>query len=185
MSPWHVRMAVYVLRAGGVIAYPTEAVYGIGCDPWRFEAVERVLRLKSRTADKGMILIASTMSQLEGFVCMDDVLINRVSPTWPGPVTWVVPAGELAPPWITGRRATLAVRVTAHPQAAALCRGFGGPLVSTSANLGGRRPARTALEVRLRLPAAAVDYLVPGATGARRRPTEIRHGETGAVLRRG
>lgn len=185
MSPLQLRMAVHVLRAGGVIAYPTEGVYGIGCDPQRVDAVARVLRLKRRAADKGLILIARALSQLDGWVRMDPTVEARVAPTWPGPVTWVVAAGPLAPSWISGGRDTLAVRVTAHPQAAALCRAFGGPLVSTSANLAGRRPARTALELRLRLPAAAVDFVVPGAVGERAGPTEIRLGETGEVLRRG
>ncbi|HEX9583153.1 MAG TPA: Sua5/YciO/YrdC/YwlC family protein [Gammaproteobacteria bacterium] len=185
MSNWHTRLAVHVLHSGGVIAYPTEAVYGIGCDPFRRETVERILRLKHRSVGKGMILIASTMSQLAGLVRMNQALVQRISPTWPGPVTWIVPAGELAPPWITGGRPTLAVRVTAHPPAASLCHEFGGPLVSTSANVGGRRPARTALEVRLRVPREGLDYVLPGKTGTRVRPTEIRHGETGAVLREG
>jgi len=185
MSRWHIRQAVRALRAGGVIAYPTEAVYGIGCDPGRIEAVERVLRLKRRSVDKGMILIASTICQLDGFIRMNGVSNEQISATWPGPVTWILPAGELAPAWLMGRRATLAVRVTAHPLAAALCRAFDGPLVSTSANLGGRRPARSALEVRLRVPKDGLDYVLHGATGARAQPTEIRHGETGAVLRKG
>lgn len=185
MSRWHIRQAVRVLRAGGVIAYPTEAVYGIGCDPQRFEAVERVLRLKGRSAEKGMILVAGSLSQFEGYVRMDRAMKRRVTATWPGPVTWIVPAGELAPAWITGGRPTLAVRVTAHHQTAALCLEFGGPLVSTSANPSGRRPARTPLEVRLRLAGRELDFLVPGATGAGGRPTEIRRGDTGAVLRKG
>lgn len=185
MTPWHLRYAARILRDGGLVAYPTEGVYGIGCDPWRAEAVERLLLLKRRHVDKGMILIADSVNRLEGVVRMDEALARRTASTWPGPVTWILPAGDRAPEWISGGRSTLAVRVTAHPLAALLCCAFGGPLVSTSANLGGRRPARTPLEVRLRVPRGGLDYILHGATGGRKRPTEIRDGMTGTVLRQG
>ena len=133
-----------ILHAGGVIAYPTEAVYGLGCDPQDAAAVERVLSLKHRSVAKGVILIACDIAPLEGYVNLSPTLNARISGSWPGPATWLVPAGPRARPWLTGGRDTLAVRVTAHPQASELCRAFGGPLVSTSANPGGRRPARNA-----------------------------------------
>ncbi len=185
MSWWHLKIAARILRAGGVVAYPTEGVYGLGCDPQDAAAVLRVLAIKDRPVDKGLILIACDRAQLDGYVCPDAEMEQRIAPTWPGPVTWLLPAGPLARPWLTGGSRLLAVRVSAHPVAAGLCRAFGAPLVSTSANLSGRPPAKSARLVRKSLYARGLDYLVPGAVGSQSGPTEIRHGISGAVLRSG
>ncbi len=183
MFRWHLREAVRILHAGGVIAYPTEAVYGLGCDPQDAAAVERVLKLKRRPVEKGLILIAADIAQLEAYVNLNPALHPQVAGSWPGPTTWLLPAGPRARSWLTGGRDTLAVRVTAHPQAAELCRAFRGPLVSTSANPGGRRPARTALEVRVRFGARALDLILAGKTGPQKNPTEIRDARSGSILR--
>jgi len=178
------RRASRVLRAGGVIAYPTEAVYGLGCDPLNRTAVERLLAIKQRPVEKGLILVASRFDQLTPFVQVpDDTVMRRLRDTWPGPVTWLLPANPATPRWLRGRHASLAVRVTAHPLAAALCDAFGGPIVSTSANASGRPPARTALQARLRCP--GVDLVVHGATGGLTRPTAIRDAYSGETLRSG
>jgi len=170
------------IQAGGLIAYPTEAVYGLGCDPCNPGAVDRLLALKQRPVSKGLILLAADRAQLTPFLApLDDALEELLSQTWPGPVTWVLPAARTTPPWLTGRHATLAVRVTGHGPAAELCR-VCGPLVSTSANRSGHPPARTALAARLRL-GSGVDLVVVGATGGNPRPTEIRDGLSGRVLR--
>lgn len=185
MSWWHLKNAARILAGGGVIAYPTEGVYGLGCDPQNLAAVLRILEIKDRPLEKGLILIASDRFQLAGYVCPDSEMEQRVNATWPGPVTWVLPAGPLARPWLTGKSTSLAVRVSAHPVASALCRTFGAPIVSTSANLSGMRPARSALAVRKSLRSRGLDYLVPGNTGAQTGPTEIRDGRSGEVLRSG
>ena len=168
-----------------MVAYPTEGVYGLGCDPQNAAAVLRLLEIKDRPVDKGLILIACERAQFDGYVCPDAEMVQRIAPTWPGPVTWLLPAGPLARPWITGVSSSLAVRVSAHPVAAGLCRAFGAPLVSTSANLSGRPPAKSALMVRKSLRSRGLDYLVPGAVGAQSGPTEIRDGISGTVLRSG
>jgi L-threonylcarbamoyladenylate synthase len=171
-----------MLRAGGVLAYPTEAVYGLGCDPLNQDAVGRLLEIKRRPVDKGLILIASQFGQLTPFVLPPTVAIwEQLDKTWPGPVTWLLPARPTTPQWLRGRHTTLAVRVTAHPIAAGLCEAFGGAIVSTSANPAGRPPARSALQARLRCP--GVDLIVPGRTGGLRRPTAIRNALTGETLR--
>lgn len=166
-----------------MVAYPTEAVFGLGCDPYCGPAVARVLALKRRSAAKGLIVIAAEPGQLEPLLApMNPTVRERVYATWPGPVTWVCPAAPGIPRWLTGRHASLAVRVTAHPLAAALCRAWGGPLVSTSANPSGRRPCRSVLEIRLRL-GGGPDYILPGPVGDLAGPTEIRDAASGAVLR--
>ena len=184
-SAWLLRRAVETVRGGGVIAYPTEAVYGLGCDPLEEDAVRRILAIKQRDAAKGLILIASRLSQLLPFMAkLPDEIMGKLGKSWPGPVTWVVPAAAHVPGWLTGGRPTLAVRVTAHPDANALCEACGMALVSTSANRGGQAPARTGLRVRAQL-GSEVDWIMPGAVGGLAKPTEIREALTGKVLRAG
>ena len=177
------RLAARWVAAGGVVAYPTEAVYGIGCDPWNGAAVRRILEIKQRPESKGLILIAADFGQLEALVApLAPPRMAEIRASWPGPNTWLLPARAGVPTWLTGRHDTLAVRVTDHPLAAALCRAAGSALVSTSANRSGRPPARSALQVMLRLGPAA-DYLLAGDCGGRASCSRIRDGRTGAVLR--
>jgi len=176
---------VAALRAGGVVAYPTEAVYGLGCDPRAANAIDRVLALKGRPTGLGLILIASEFSQLAPYLApLPPALEARAAATWPGPVTWIWPGVAGLPPALTGGRDTLAVRVTAHAGAAALCHAFGGALVSTSANRHGEPPARDAAAVRAAF-GAGLDAVIDGPCGGLARPTEIRDVRTGAVLRAG
>jgi L-threonylcarbamoyladenylate synthase len=187
MNPatWPLRRAVETVRDAGVIAYPTEAVYGLGCDPLEEAAVARVLEIKHRDAAKGVILIAARIEQVLPFIArLPGEVMGKLEASWPGPVTWVVPAASHVPPWLTGGRSTLAVRVTAHPVACALCEACDMALVSTSANRSGQAPARSGLMVRMQL-GEAVDCIVPGAVGGLLKPTEIREALTGKVLRAG
>lgn len=185
MSPWKLREAARVLRGGGVLAYPTEAVYGLGCDPLDAEAVYRVLSLKGRAVGKGLILIGSDFSQLAPFVAeLPPQRRGEVEASWPGPVTWLLPAHPGLPRWLRGVHETIAVRVTAHPLAASLCRAFGAAIVSTSANPSGRTPARSPLTVR-RYFDDRVDSILHGSLGGRARPSEIRDGISGDVIRGG
>ena len=177
------RRACRALADDGVVAYPTEAVYGLGCRPDSASATLRLAEIKRRDLHAGFILIAADREQLEAFMAPLDARIERrLRRSWPGPVTWIVPATPAAPPWITGGRDTVAVRVTAHPVARRLCETFGAALVSTSANISGRPPARTALGVRRRF-GDKLDIVVPGVAGGAARPTEIRDALTNELLR--
>ena len=183
-SPWHLREARRCLDRGDVLAYPTEAVYGLGCDPLNAAAVLRLLALKQRPLEAGLILIAADYTQIEPFVApLSAPLRRRVFASWPGPVTWLLPARPDVPAWLRGRHATLAVRITAHPGSRALCQAFGGALVSTSANPRGRTPARTALQVQRYFGNTVA--VLHGPLGNRSRPSEIRDAATGRVLRNG
>ncbi|GAB2503756.1 L-threonylcarbamoyladenylate synthase [Lysobacter humi (ex Lee et al. 2017)] len=181
----NVPTAVAVLIRGGVLAYPTEAVWGLGCIPFDGEAVHRLLAIKRRPVDKGLILVAAATDQLDAVVdwsALDDTARGRVAASWPGPHTWVVPATTAAPPWVTGGRPDIAVRVSAHPVVAELCARLGGPIVSTSANLTGEPPAFRRGELSEALLALA-DGVCAGETGGLAAPTPIRVARTGDVLR--
>jgi L-threonylcarbamoyladenylate synthase len=177
--------AAALLRHGAVIAYPTEAVWGLGCDPFDEAAVLRLLALKQRAVDKGLILIAASAPQLDGLIDWDALPEERraaVLASWPGPHTWIVPATARVPRWITGAHAGVAVRVSAHPGVAALCTAFAAPLVSTSANRAGAAPPKTLAGLDPKL-VAAVDGILAGDTGGRERPSDIRDARSGATLR--
>ena len=182
MIPWTIRQAVHTLRKGGVIAYPTEAVYGLGCDPWNEEAVMRLLAIKQRPWHKGLILIASDFNQLTDFISPPPpVILKQLESTWPGPITWLLPAKSTTPSYLTGKHDTIAVRVTAHRQTVALCRAAGQAIVSTSANVTGLKPAKTVREVRWRLP--EVDTILAGHCDKNSRPSQIRDSQTGVIIR--
>jgi L-threonylcarbamoyladenylate synthase len=183
LNHWHLRLAVQVLRRNGVVMHATEGVWGLACDPWNPAAVGLLLDLKGRPASKGLIVVAADPNdfapELAGLPGADR---ERVLTSWPGAVTWIVPSRRFAP-WITGGRDTVAVRVPGHPQARALCRVFGGPLVSTSANRTGRPPAGNRIQARVRLremlqhaplPSGDLLYLLPGETLGRGAASEIR-----------
>lgn len=177
--------AAALLVRGGVLAYPTEGVWGLGCDPRNEAALMRLLAIKRREVDKGVILVASQSAQLDAWVDWAALSADRreaVQASWPGPNTWVMPARADVPRWITGVHADIAVRVSAHPVVRALCDAFGGALVSTSANTAGApAPAhREALEPAV---VAGVDGISAGETGGRIQPSTIRDARSGHVLR--
>jgi len=174
MNRWQLTQAAQTIHGGGVIAYPTEAVFGLGCDPLNPEAVQNLLALKHRPMEKGLILIAADIAQLTPFITLLTTKAEaQLAETWPGPHTWLLPARTDTPRWIRGRHDTIAVRVTAHPIAAALCRATGHAIISTSANLAGKTPASNPLRVRRYFP-NALDNILHGALGTETGPTPIR-----------
>jgi len=178
-------MAVKALREGGVIAYPTEAVYGFGCDPNNETAIQKILTIKQRPPDKGLILIAATIEQIEPFVApLSAQQRHYLQTVWPGPVTFLMPVREGVSPLLTGKHQSLAVRVSGHPLVIDLCQAFDGAIVSTSANRSGDEPARTSEESK-QMFAGQIDVIVEGETGGQDRPSEIRDLISGAVIRPG
>jgi L-threonylcarbamoyladenylate synthase len=181
-SPFKIRNAVRYIKAGAVIAYPTEAVYGLGCAPLNEDAVMTLLDIKQRPIEKGLILIASSLEQLRPYLVLDQALIDRITPTWPGPVTWVIPAQPWVPKWLTGEHDSLAVRVTNHPVARDLCAQFGSPLVSTSANPT-TRPAIKESRKLLKTFANSDIFIVHGKVGKLEQETAIYDAVSGKQLR--
>lgn len=180
----HIRKAARIMREGGVIAYPTEGVWGLGCDPFDPVAVNRILRMKQRSVDKGLILVAASIEQIEPLLAtVSKAQRQQLEDTWPGPTTWLLPdPDQRIPPWIKGKFATVALRVSDHPVVQSLCRAFGGPIVSTSANPGERPPALKRLRV-LTWFGGQLDYVVPGRLGGRSGPSTIRELGTDKVIR--
>jgi L-threonylcarbamoyladenylate synthase len=187
----HRLAALQTLDEGGIVACPTEAVWGYSCDPWNRLAVDRLLRLKRRDPRKGLILVAAHERQLQPL--LDHLtwdLRERLMAHWPGPYTFLLPDPDgWVPPWVKGDFPKVAVRVSAHPVVRALCDAWGGPLVSTSANRQGRPPART--ESALRHALATLEkpgdrpYVLPGRTGGLAQPTQIRDLVSGSIVRPG
>lgn len=183
MGALAIRLAVQALERGEIVACPTEAVWGLSCNPLSETAVAKLLKLKKRDWRKGLILVAADLDMLAPYIELPSrMALRRARDTWPGPATWVFPATPFAPMWVTGAHDSIAVRVTAHPQLAELSRAFGGPLVSTSANRAGQPPALSRTQVQLHLGPEV--HVLPGATGGLSRPTPIREASTGHLLRR-
>ncbi|NUF48919.1 Sua5/YciO/YrdC/YwlC family protein [Gilliamella sp. ESL0250] len=174
------------LKNGEVIAYPTEAVFGLGCDPDCESAVLKLLQLKQRSIDKGLILIASRYQQLIPYI--DESAITNEQKqlaftNWPGPVTWVFPKNKNTPYFLTGKFDSIAVRVTNHPLVCKLCDLYGKPIVSTSANLSTYNPCKTAIEVAKQF--GENFPILDGETGHRSQPSQIKDIKTGQIIRQG
>ena len=175
---------VSVIDQSGIIAYPTEAVYGLGCAPGDSAALTKLIALKNRPDHKGLIVIAASAEQLVPWVDFDKVVFNdELYQSWPGPNTWLVPARPDIDVLLTGGSDLLAVRVSAHPVVIELCQALG-PLTSTSANLS-EQPAATSIEQLQQYFPEGLDYVVPGPLGGNQKPSTIRHSMTGELIRPG
>ena len=177
-----IRFAVHCVRQGGVIAYPTETVYGLGCDPLCAEAVSEINRLKHREAGKGLILLASRLQQLDAFIEVSDrndraAIVGEHEPT-----SWIVTAKNTAPDWITEGLGTIAVRVTTHPLVMNLCDKLGHALVSTSANPAGKKPALNSLQLH-RYFDGLVDSMLISNHNCTGKPSKIRRLKSRQLLR--
>ncbi|MFC3033202.1 Sua5/YciO/YrdC/YwlC family protein [Pseudoalteromonas fenneropenaei] len=177
--------ACELLSQGGVLCYPTEAVFGLGCDPQNEAAVAKILALKQREIGKGLILIAANYGQCLRFVADEKIAMDKraeIFSAWPGTTTWLLPAEAHTPYWLRGDHDTIAVRVTDHPIVKQLCLQFNGAIVSTSANPAGL-PAATSLAAAQQYFADRVDGYLVGELGNALRPSQIKDARTGAIIR--
>ncbi len=180
-----IEAAAHSFEQGGIIAYPTEAVFGLGCDPDNNSAIEKLLSLKQRSADKGFILLASDYSQLQPYI--DESAISekqkiQILSRWPGAITQVLPINNNISPLLSGMYKTIAVRITQHPDVIALCRKTGKAIISTSANLSGQPAASTWQNVVQQFP-TQLDYLIKTNTLGNSNPSTIIDGITSKILR--
>lgn len=186
MSLLTIEEAVACLHRGEIIAYPTEAVFGLGCCPQNEIALSRLVALKERSPNKGMILIASDVSQILSYLDLSQIPAQKwlqIQTTWPGPYTWVIPASAAVQPLVRGSFNSIAVRITNHPVASALCRAFNGPLISTSANKAACEPYKKGDEV-LSYFGSKVAGVVEGEVGDAKAPTTIQDALTDEIYRR-
>lgn len=175
--------AAALLRDGGVLAYPTEGVYGLGCDPDNHAAFERIFAMKRRPPERGVLLIAADFEQVRPWIGdAPAAAFERAGAIWPGPHTFVFPRSPRVPEWVAGGHAGIALRVTAHAPSAALCRAFGRPIVSTSANRHGEAPARGVAEIRA-IFGDEPDGVLDAPLGGLDRPTPITDAVSGAIIR--
>lgn len=181
-----IEQAVRVLQQGGIIAYPTEAVYGLGCDPHDLAAVKKILTIKQREKNKGLILIAASFDQIKPYIqALEKDIEEKLLASWrdsPNPITWLVPVKIEVSDYLSGQFDTLAVRVTKHPLVKELCNEFGGAIVSTSANRAKQEAARTSDQVK-HIFENEVDFILEGETDPHAQPSEIRDALTDKIIR--
>ena len=170
-----------LLADGKIIAYPTESVYGLGCDPFNQLAVKKIIALKQRPSSKGFIILIADWSQLTPLIGdVPEHRLDAVRATWPGPVTWIFPPAKIIPDWLSGQHNSIAIRMSAHPVARELCAM--GPIISTSANISGDAPAIDVAEVCAQFP-YGVDGLVAGELGGNNQLSAIYDVLNGRCLR--
>jgi L-threonylcarbamoyladenylate synthase len=183
----YLEQAVDCLQQGQVLAYPTEAVWGLGCDPYNQSAFENILTLKQRPIEKGVILVAANMQQAEAFLTGLSVeQQHHIEQTWlhsteqQQATTWLVPLTSAVPQWISGQHDKVAIRITHHPLVQQLCLAFGGAIVSTSANPAGLPPAISSAQVTHYFADIAI---LDGQLGHCKLPSKIIDIVTGDVIR--
>ena len=180
-----IAIAASVMHQGGVIAYPTESVWGLGCDPQNEVAVRNILHLKQRDVSKGLILVAASIEQFSPF--LDELTEDQrqtLQHSWPGPATWLVPHNNALPKWIHGDHSSVALRVSAHPYVHHLCNAFGGPIVSTSANPQGKPAPRQPWQVhRYFHHARSLNWIAKGSVGSNAQPSSITDLLSGDIIR--
>lgn len=179
-----IQTAVKTLAHGGIVALPTEGVYGLSCDPRQLDVVKRLCKVKQRPEDKGFVLVGASLAQLQPYILpLNAEQLALVNASWPGPVTWIVPVNPTLSPLVHGKEDTIAVRVTAHPILSAVCEQFGSAVISTSANISNKPPAMTAGEIDKIFSISHVDYILEGPLGELSGPTEIRDLRSRAIIR--
>ncbi len=180
---WPIYQASQILHRSGIIAYPTEAVWGLGCDPFDESALKRLLYLKQRPHHKGLILIAASLDQFDFLIHdLPQAQKDRMQKSWPGPFTFLVPHHNRVHSLIHGQFKTVAIRVSAHPIVKQLCEQFGGPIVSTSANLSGQPTVKNAIQASKFL-GPELDFILSGPLGASKIPSQIIDLDSGHIVR--
>jgi len=177
--------AVDVFLNGGIIAYPTEAVFGLGCDPENDAALTRLLALKQRSPDKGLILLAGEFKQLLPYINQDALspeVIERMLARWPDGVTQVVAKHHALSPLLSGVFDSIAIRITSQPDVVALCKAVNRPIVSTSANLSGLAPANDWQSLDPQL-LSQIDHVIKGETLGFDKPSTIIDAISGKIFR--
>ena len=180
---WPIFQASRILHHQGIIAYPTETVWGLGCDPFDRASLERIIAIKKRDADKGLILVAGSIEQFDFLIHdLPELQKEQLEASWPGPFTYLVPHKNRVHPLVHGQFSTVAIRVSSHTMVQQLCAHFGGPIVSTSANYAGRPTVKTPVQAQ-RLLGHELDFILSGPVGLSPAPSRIVDLQSGRVIR--
>lgn len=183
ISPDRLRLAAETLAQGGVVAHATEGVWGLAADAWNEDAVQRIIAMKQRSIARGLIVVASDYNMFTPLVDPTATSAwDRAVAAWPGPITWLLPAAADAPYWLTGGQPTIALRQTAHALTRRLCEAFGGPIVSTSANLSGRPPVDSPASAQACF-GTRIDLILGGQPDTPGKASTIRNASTGETIR--
>ena len=175
--------AVRFLKTGSVICYPTEAVYGLGCDPWCETAVNEIYKIKNRTKDKPFLLVASSVEQLNKLVNIKKIT-DEVKNSWPGHNTWLIPSKLSTPKWLVNSKTNLiGVRVSNHPVIIEICKKFDSPIISTSANKSHETSINNKQDV-INMLSDNIDFLVDGNLGNEKKPSIIKNMITNKIIRK-
>lgn len=157
-----IKLAIASLKKGGIVAFPTDTVYGLGADPFNEQAVGRIYDVKKRPHDQPLPLLLADKSDLSKVATsLPDIVWQLAERFWPGGLTLVLNKSPWLPSSVSGGSDTIAVRIPDHPIPIALMRGLGTPIVGTSANLSGRPSPVTEEEVREQL-GDEVDLIIDG-----------------------
>jgi L-threonylcarbamoyladenylate synthase len=179
-----IQQATKAINSGGIIAYPTEAVWGLGCDPWNIEAVIKLLKIKQRSSSKGFVVVASSIDQISKLCTgLSQSKLQQLQQTWPGPYNWIIPDTQSwFPSIVRGKHLGVAIRVSNHPIIQKLCDAVGHPIISTSANLSGQSPCLTYQQVDTVF-ADKISGVLNGKLGGSTQPCSIRDLATGKIIR--
>ena len=182
MSPWALNRLSRAVSRGAVFGYPTDTIWGFGCHPLRADSVCRILEIKQRSVDKGLILLSSRLEYCADFIDLEPQQKETIRFPCARPTSWLVPASASCPVWIRGKFPTVAIRITDHPLLQTLCDALQAPVVSTSANRAGRPPVRNALQMHKQF-STELDAIVTGFDAGSGRPSEIKFLHDGSSVR--
>ena len=170
-SDFSIRHAAHIIRHGGIIAYPTDTIYGLGCNPYDAEAVARLNSLKQRPPHKQFILLAADIDQIRPLTMLSDEQQKRISEV-DEPTSWIVDASHDLPAWLCNEHGTVTVRISKQEDVRRLCHALGHAIISTSANLSGKTPAKNSLELH-RYFHGSVDKILADNKKLTARPSKI------------
>lgn len=182
MSPWALNRFVHTVSRGAIFGYPTDTVWGFGCHPLIASSVSRILQIKNRSPDKGLILLSSRIEYCSAYLGVEADELESIRLPTERPTTWLVTASEFCPPWIHGIYPTVGIRITSHPLIQSICDGLQAPIVSTSANRRGKATARTSFQMRKQF-SSELDFIVNGFATGSHQPSEIKSLTSGTILR--
>jgi L-threonylcarbamoyladenylate synthase len=182
MSPWALNRLAHAVSQGAIFGYPTDTIWGFGCHPMIASGVSRILQIKNRSADKGLILLSSRLEYCAAYVGLDNEQLKPVLSTADHPTTWLIPASENCPLWIRGNYPTVAIRITDHPLLEFLCGQLRTPIVSTSANRSGKATVRNSIQMHKQF-GNELDFIVSGFATGSKRPSEIKSLLNGTTAR--